>query len=409
MPLDLPVVGSLEIPPHEMPVLFSAGLAVHRGHGKLVVKVIGESHTETFDIPFDTAKHGGRRIESYQRVSIVLPACSEQTTLSMKISAGGAESNDAMDTYFFLVEPRVTPFLDDCEHESVVVVRDTAQVSNTKWLLASPLARVAVGSELKLIANDGAMSIMEASNCVIKLHEDRGHTIFLSASEAGRFGVFIDGKLAFSQFIGSEPTAIRIPKLYLTGAYRFISVWDISGLREFFGTYVHCPNTLTPKDVLQIEGKPPYPTALGDATAYRYLGLKSQLTVEVPDTVRLQASYCLEVLERGHKAVELKPLSFPEVQDPDVSIVLPVHNKIEVTYLALCSLLFAQNKTSFEVVLVDDASTDETSRIESIVSGLRVVRHEEPQRFIRACNHGAEQARGKYVVLLNNDVEVTTF
>ena len=30
-----------------------------------------------------------------------------------------------------------------------------------------------------------------------------------------------------------------------------------------------------------------------------------------------------------------------------------------------------------------------------------------PQRFIRACNAGAAQARGRYVALLNNDVEVT--
>jgi GT2 family glycosyltransferase/glycosyltransferase involved in cell wall biosynthesis len=78
-----------------------------------------------------------------------------------------------------------------------------------------------------------------------------------------------------------------------------------------------------------------------------------------------------------------------------------------VTYACLSALLLAHNKASFEVILVDDASTDETSVIEELVSGIKVVRNVEPQRFIRACNAGVAEARGKYVALLNNDTEPT--
>ena len=39
--------------------------------------------------------------------------------------------------------------------------------------------------------------------------------------------------------------------------------------------------------------------------------------------------------------------------------------------------------------------------------GFKVVRHEEPQRFIKACNAGFQHAKGDYIVLLNNDTEVT--
>jgi GT2 family glycosyltransferase len=90
-----------------------------------------------------------------------------------------------------------------------------------------------------------------------------------------------------------------------------------------------------------------------------------------------------------------------------VSIVIPAHNKVEVTYFALCSLLLAYNHASFEVIVVDDASSDETAELESYVGGITVIRNEVAQRFIRACNAGAEKARGKYILLLNNDVEVT--
>jgi GT2 family glycosyltransferase/glycosyltransferase involved in cell wall biosynthesis len=116
----------------------------------------------------------------------------------------------------------------------------------------------------------------------------------------------------------------------------------------------------------------------------------------------------MEGLDRSHHTIELKPFSFPAVADPQVSIIIPAHDNVHVTYLALCALLVAHNHASFEVIVVDDASTDATADLEQIVSGITVIRNTEPQRFIRACNAGVAAARGQYVVLLNNDTEATT-
>jgi GT2 family glycosyltransferase/glycosyltransferase involved in cell wall biosynthesis len=99
-------------------------------------------------------------------------------------------------------------------------------------------------------------------------------------------------------------------------------------------------------------------------------------------------------------------LTFKNPQCPTVSIVMPLHNKFHVTHHALVSLLAAFNQADFELVVVDDASSDQTLNIQSVVSGITVLRHDQSQGFVHSCNHGASVARGEYVLLLNNDVEV---
>ena len=100
------------------------------------------------------------------------------------------------------------------------------------------------------------------------------------------------------------------------------------------------------------------------------------------------------------------PPCVPAAEKPQVSIVIPVYNKWVYTAACLRSLVEARCQSSFEVIVVDDGSSDDSfERLQSI-EGLTAIRNEENLGFIGSCNRGAEAARGEYIVMLNNDTQV---
>jgi GT2 family glycosyltransferase len=105
---------------------------------------------------------------------------------------------------------------------------------------------------------------------------------------------------------------------------------------------------------------------------------------------------------------ELVPLEFTEVPEPTVSVVIPVYNHAEFTYRCLQSLCNNSITNSFEVIVVDDCSTDETQALLGRMKGIRVVRNEKNSGFILSCNAGAAAGRGKYIWFLNNDTVLTS-
>jgi GT2 family glycosyltransferase len=92
----------------------------------------------------------------------------------------------------------------------------------------------------------------------------------------------------------------------------------------------------------------------------------------------------------------------------EASLVIPGCNSAKTLPLVLGSLN-RQDFTDFEVVLVDDASSDDTSRIAQERRGgldLKIIRHEENRGRAASRNDGIEQAQGRIILLLDSDVEV---
>ena len=97
------------------------------------------------------------------------------------------------------------------------------------------------------------------------------------------------------------------------------------------------------------------------------------------------------------------------ISDPICSIVIPVHNHAALTQQCLDTLLAGRgNEPQFEIVVVDDASTDDTPQLlASYGEHIRVVTLAPNRGFAGTCNAGAEIARGNFLVFLNNDTVPT--
>ncbi len=86
-----------------------------------------------------------------------------------------------------------------------------------------------------------------------------------------------------------------------------------------------------------------------------------------------------------------------------LSVVIVCFNQFDYTLQTLASLA-SQLGCGAEVILVDNASVDETRRIEHYVQGLTVIRLGRNAGFLRAVNLAGQAARGRHLLLLNNDV-----
>lgn len=106
------------------------------------------------------------------------------------------------------------------------------------------------------------------------------------------------------------------------------------------------------------------------------------------------------------REIRSNPPVFPRLDRPLASIIIPVHNHCYDTYRCLKSIE-SETKGSYEVVLIDDASTDMTSELVRCATGIVSIRNEKNLGFVGSCNRGAAAARGEYLVFLNNDTLTT--
>ncbi|HEY1613356.1 MAG TPA: glycosyltransferase [Rhizomicrobium sp.] len=226
--------------------------------------------------------------------------------------------------------------------------------------------------------------------------------------------IFVDGKLSLSCMIAPRPDgafsgAMVLDHRYLDGRPHLIELRQMPDMAVLASRYEMLSLHLTPWDALQTYARGPLDGTLSPQARHHFRGYREWIKNQrIAEEMPPLDSLYNELVQGFRKRQNYPPLAFRFTPNPVVSIVIPAHNKFEVTYHCLCSLLFAYNDTPFEVIIVDDGSTDETARVLEFVDGIRVIRRSDARGFVHACNDGAEAARGEFVLLLNNDTQVTT-
>ena len=108
-------------------------------------------------------------------------------------------------------------------------------------------------------------------------------------------------------------------------------------------------------------------------------------------------------------------ITYPVPTDcPLVSIVIPSKDHIKMLDTCLKSILKLTTYPNYEVVVIENNSVEEATfsyyeRLQSVHGDrVKVVRWEHEFNFSKIVNFGRKQARGSYLLLLNNDTELLT-
>ncbi|MGE5458632.1 MAG: glycosyltransferase, partial [Methanococcaceae archaeon] len=141
-----------------------------------------------------------------------------------------------------------------------------------------------------------------------------------------------------------------------------------------------------------------------ETTLYIYNKYK-QFSQNKPNVIAEQQ----KTVEWRKSLVKNKNANISKVNSHDttlVSIIIPVFNKWEYTHRCLKTLLNLPQQISYEIIVIDNASTDETyENLRKLKNAVRVIENKENTGFTIASNQGAAAAKGKYLLFLNNDTE----
>jgi len=87
---------------------------------------------------------------------------------------------------------------------------------------------------------------------------------------------------------------------------------------------------------------------------------------------------------------------------PLVSVIIPTYNRAYILGSAIESVL-SQTFRDFELIIVDDGSSDDTEKLVKKYPSIIYVRHSSRKGVAAARNTGIKASRGKYIAFLDSD------
>ena len=95
-------------------------------------------------------------------------------------------------------------------------------------------------------------------------------------------------------------------------------------------------------------------------------------------------------------------LALPVSGPPALSVLLVFFNQAHLSLLCLKKLI-ENADVPFELIIVDNASSDDTGKLLDRLENVKLIRNDENLGFVKAVNQGAVLAEAQYLLLLNND------
>jgi glycosyltransferase involved in cell wall biosynthesis len=137
----------------------------------------------------------------------------------------------------------------------------------------------------------------------------------------------------------------------------------------------------------------------------RYLSFQETIQVDSLFIGKVLEPICDESTHRIQAHSKYLPVK-SQPTDPTVSVILPTYDRAHLLPRAILSIL-NQTYEDFELIIVDDASTDETGQVISAFQDARVryLRHEHNQGLAAARNTGIQAAQGQLIAFQDSDDE----
>lgn len=200
------------------------------------------------------------------------------------------------------------------------------------------------------------------------------------------------------------------------GVYRTDLIRKLGGFREGYegsqdyDLALRCTEQLAPRQIVHIprvlyhwRSRPGSTALAGSEKNYALLAGARALSDHF---VRTQVSAKAELLDFGmYRARYALPFS-----DPLVSLIIPTHNGLNLIKQCIESILAKTTYQNYEILVVDNNSDDPDTLayFASLAENkqIRVLRDERPFNYSALNNAAVQQARGGYLGLVNNDIEV---
>lgn len=142
---------------------------------------------------------------------------------------------------------------------------------------------------------------------------------------------------------------------------------------------------------------------------YEYIEAKERINFNRKrelETYKPTKPVLFDITNQQEEAQVIKQLKFEKNNDPKVSVIIPYYKAKKYLLECLLSLSEYTHRNLIEVIVVNDKSPDAIEKVLSQINGLNWVSNEKNSGFIKSCNTGASLAKGKYLLFMNNDVQV---